>query len=228
MHLLKKPVLKYESAFYRTALSISIPVIISNLINIGLNMIDTIMIGKLGVLELSGVGAANRITFICSLMCFGFYGGMMIFVSQYWGAKDIKNIHRLLGVAYSCGIALCLCFMAISLIWPYQLMGLFGEDPRVIQHGVDFLRIVQISYLFSAVTFLLTCASRSIHRLLVPTIINTFALLFNVFFNYCLIFGKFGFPTWGVKGAAIATVGARLIEMILLLLYVYVLSKDSL
>jgi len=225
MNFLHKPIPKYSPVFYKTAFSICIPVVISNILAIGLNMIDTIMIGSLGVLELSGVGAANRISFICTIICFGYYGGVSVFVSQYWGIKDIRNIHKVLGIEYIFGLAIALTFMLLSMLIPYQLMGLFSKDPTVIGFGARYLVIVQFSYIFSAVTFLISFNSRCINRLLIPTAINAFALLFNTFFNYLLIFGKLGFPAWGVEGAAIATLAARIIESALMLLYVYK-SKD--
>lgn len=217
---------KMNPGFYKTVASIGVPVMISNLISIGLNMVDTIMVGRLGVLELSGVGAANRITFISQVICFGFYTGITVFLAQYWGIKDIKNIHRTLGIAYTSGFLLCALFTLAATIFAYPLMSLFSDDTAVIQYAVDYLRIVCFTYPISAISFLIIFASRSVHRLLFPTIFNATALLTNTFFNYCLIFGKFGFPAWGVKGAAVATLGARIIEMLLLLSYVYIFSKD--
>ena len=87
-----------DKQFYKMVLTIAIPVILQNLISIGLNMADTIMIGKLGVDELAAVGTANRLYFVFSSLCFGIYSGASVYVSQYWGVKDIKNICRTLGI----------------------------------------------------------------------------------------------------------------------------------
>ncbi|MCR4963413.1 MAG: MATE family efflux transporter [Firmicutes bacterium] len=214
------------ASFYKTAASIGVPVMISSLISIGLNMVDTLMIGRLGVLELSGVGAANRITFIAQVMCFGFYAGITIFLSQYWGIKDIKNIHRTLGIGYVSGFILCSLFTLAAVLFARPLMSLFSDDGAVIGYAVDYLHIVCFTYPLSAFSFLIIFACRSVHRPMIPTVCNATALLLNTFFNYCLIFGKFGFPAWGVKGAAVATLGSRVVELLLLLAYVYLFSKD--
>ncbi|MBR0375887.1 MAG: MATE family efflux transporter, partial [Firmicutes bacterium] len=81
-------------------LSIGIPIIIGHLISISLNMIDTMMIGRLGVQELAAVGAANRIFFIFIIVCFGFFSGASILLSQYWGIRDVANIRRITGLQY--------------------------------------------------------------------------------------------------------------------------------
>ena len=103
-----------DRQFYKTVLTIAIPVVLQNLISIGLNMADTIMIGKLGVDELAAVGTANRLYFVFSSLCFGIYSGASVYVSQYWGVKDIKNIRRTLGIDIILGGGMALLFTAIA------------------------------------------------------------------------------------------------------------------
>ena len=210
-----------DRQFYKTVLTIAIPVVLQNLISIGLNMADTIMIGKLGVDELAAVGTANRLYFVFSSLCFGIYSGASVYVSQYWGVKDIKNIRRTLGIDIILGGGMALLFTAIAIFAAPQVLGLFSSDPRVIELGTEYLHIVAISYFFTSMSFAINFNCRAIHMLKVPTAINTLALVINLVFNYLLIFGKFGFPKLGVKGAALATLLARLVEFILMYLCVY-------
>lgn len=217
-----------QPGFYRTALGIAVPVVVAHLIGISLNMIDTMMIGKLGLDELSGVGAANRVFFVFSIICFGFFSGVSVHIAQYWGKEDVSNIRRLLGIDYAFGLGVALVFMVLSYFCAPAILGLFADNPAIIDFGVGYLRIVQLSFPFTALSFVLSFNSRAIHRLLAPTVINGVALATNTFLNYCLIYGNFGFPMLGVEGAAIATVIARMLEFTCLALYVYLSGNHPL
>ena len=215
------PVLKYGKNFYMQALCIAIPIIIENLVSVGVNMIDTLMIGSLGINELAGVGSANRIYFVFIIICFGFYSGTAIHLAQYWGVRDLANIRRLLGIDYTFAVILSLSVMALAYFQAPALIGLFSDDSQVIGHGTTYLRIAQLSYICTAVTFSITFNCRSIRRLAIPTLINALALATKTLLNYCLIYGNFGCPALGVEGAAIAVVLARVLELIAMLTYVY-------
>ena len=212
---------KLDQTFYKTMMTIAIPIVIQNIISIGLNMADTIMIGKLGVDELAAVGTANRLYFVFSSLCFGIYSGASVYVSQYWGVKDIKNIRRTLGIDILLGGGMSVLFMAIAFFLAPQVLGLFSSDPNVIELGTQYLHIVAGSYFFTAMSFAINFNCRAIHMLKVPTAINTLALFINLGLNYLLIFGKLGLPRMGVRGAAYATLIARLVEFVLMFLCVY-------
>lgn len=210
-----------DKTFYKTVLTIAIPIVIQNLISIGLNMADTVMIGKLGVDELAAVGTANRLYFVFSSLCFGIYSGASVYVSQYWGVRDIKNIRRTLGIDIILGGGVSLLFTAIAIFFAPQVLGLFSSEPRVIELGTQYLHIVALSYFCTSMSFAINFNCRAIHMLKVPTIINTLSLLINLGLNYVLIFGKFGMPKMGVKGAAWATLIARIVEFVLMFICVY-------
>ena len=206
---------------YNTMLAIALPVIIQHLISIGLNLVDTVMIGRLGEAELAAVGIANRFFMIFGLFCFGFYSGCSIFISQYWGVRDIKSIRKVFGIELMSGLAVAVFFSFLALAFPGSIMRIFIKDPVVINYGIQYLRIIGYGYVFMAVSFSLSFNSRSIHRVKMTVVINTIAISINTFLNYILIYGKFGFPELGVRGAAIATVIARFLEFILLVYFIY-------
>ncbi|QSX05200.1 MATE family efflux transporter [Sedimentibacter sp. zth1] len=212
---------KLDKEFYKLLIVVAIPIIIQNLISIGLNMVDSIMIGKLGVNPLAAVGLANRIYFIFSMICFGIFSGSSIFIAQYWGVKDIKNIKKVFGINIFLGTALSLVSTIVVLIFSKQILSIFSSDNSVVEQGVDYLRIICFSYIFTALSFAASFNSRAIHKLRIPTLISAIAIMINTFLNYLLIYGKFGFPEFGVKGAAIATFIARIIEFIFMFLYIY-------
>ncbi|WP_206460719.1 MATE family efflux transporter [Anaerovorax sp. IOR16] len=212
---------KQEKSFYSKALLIAVPIIIQHLISIGLNIVDTLMIGRVGVLELAAVGAANQIYFIFTTICYGIFSGAAVYTAQYWGVKDIRNIRRVLGIDYM--VAFFMAFFVISCveIFAPQILWLFARDTLVIALGTQYLRIACLSYLFTAMSFAISYNCRSIQNLKVPTIINAIALSINTVLNYGLIYGNFNLPKMGVQGAAIATVIARSIEIFVLLIYIY-------
>lgn len=217
-----------DRQFYKTVWSISVPIVIQNLISIGLNMMDTIMIGKLGVDELAAVGTANRLYFIFSTLCFGIYSGAAVYVSQYWGVKDIKNIRRTLGIDILLGSGMSILFTLLAIFFGPQILGIFTKDPNVITLGCQYLKIVAISYLFTSLSFAINFNCRAIHMLKTPTVINTIALFLNLVLNYVLIFGKFGAPKLGVAGAALATLIARVVEFVLMTACVYLHKEHPL
>ncbi len=211
--------------FYRQLLTVGIPVLIQNLIAVGLNLADTIMVGKVSANALAAVGAANQVYFVYSVILFGIFSGAAVYTVQYWGIKDLVSLRKILGIDYVMCLALTVPVVIAAFFASPALMGLFTDDPEVIALGGDYMRIACFSYLFSGMTFVITYNSRAIIMLKVPTIINGGAILINVFLNYCLIYGNCGLPELGVKGAAIATLIARVIECLSMYSYVY-LSKD--
>lgn len=215
------PFWKKDKEFYSLLLKITIPIALQNLISASLNMVDTLMIGQLGEHEIAAVGLANEIFFLLNLFLFGICSGTGIFVAQFWGKGDIKNIRRVLGLSMLCGFGVAGVFTFIALVLPNQALGVFTRDPDVVELGSTYLSIVGLSYVMTGVTYAYSFALRNTAQPKVPMVLSTIAVLTNAVFNYLLIFGKCGFPALGVKGAAIATVLARALELCLVLLVVY-------
>ena len=210
-----------EKIFYKKMIFIGVPVVFQNLISIGLNLIDTLMIGMLGEQELAAVGAANQVYFIFTVSLFGLYSGAAVYTAQYWGAQDIDGVRKLLGIDYIVGFLFALIVSVVAYLFAPQIIGLFSQDQEVIGFGVDYIRIACFSYVFSGFSGAISYNSRAIQNLTVPTIINASALCVNAVLNYLLIFGKAGCPQMGVQGAAVATLIARVFELAALLIYVY-------
>ena len=208
--------------FYRKMFFIGIPVVLQNLISIGLNLIDSLMIGKLGEAEVAAVGAANQVYFVYVVTLFGFYAGAAVHTAQYWGAKDIASVRKMLGIDYIVGAGFSLVVSLFAYTCAPMIMGWFSEDPAVIQLGVDYMRIACFSYFFAGLSMAISYNSRAIQNLTLPTIVNAAALLLNAMLNYLLIFGIGIFPMLGVKGAAIATLIARVFEFIVMFIVIYV------
>ncbi len=211
--------------FYRKMIFIGIPVVFQNLISIGLNLIDTLMIGLLGEQELAAVGAANQVYFIFTVSLFGLYSGAAVYTAQYWGAKDISGVRKMLGIDYAVGMVFATAVSIIAFCFAPHIIQLFSKDPAVIDLGVQYIRIACFSYIFSGISSAISYNSRAIQNLKVPTMINAAALCVNAVLNTFLIFGIAGFPELGVRGAAIATLIARIFEFCALLTFIYTRSS---
>lgn len=214
-----------KKTFIRLLITIGLPIVLQQIVSLSLNMIDTFMIGSIGVEELAAVGAANKVYFIFSIICFGIYSGSSVYVSQYWGIKDVKNIRKVIAIEMRIGFFLALFTVLLALFLAPQILSLFVREPEVIATGSSYLRITCFTYMMTAFSFLYSFNSRAIHNLKIPTVASILAISINTFLNYALIFGTMGFPRLEVQGAAIATLTARFVEMLLILGYVY-FSKD--
>ncbi len=216
----KNEIIQSGQSFYGRIITVATPIIIQNLINTGLNLADTIMIGRLGEAELAGSGAANQIFGIFAILCFGLYSGAAVFVAQFWGAKDLKSIRKILGFDMSLGLVTAFLFFGVIQAFAPNLIALFANDSQVIAYGEEYIRLVSYSYIVTALTFAINFNSRTIQVLKVPTMISGSAVLVNVVFNWLLIYGIGPFPEMGVRGAALATVLARGSELTLQIVYI--------
>lgn len=208
-----------DPAFFRTLFVLSLPIVIQNLLVSSLNMIDTVMIGRVGENEVAAVGVANQYFFLLQMGMNGIASGCSVFFSQYWGSGNRSGIYRVLGIGFLSMLAVGAAFTLPALLIPAPIIRLFSRDAAVQALGRDYLLIVCLSYLPTAVSFLLANAHRSIGNAVSPMLISLGAVGINTLFNYLLIFGKLGLPVLGVKGAAIATLIARVAECALLLLF---------
>lgn len=209
-----------DKVFLKLAASLAIPIILQDILNSSVNMVDTFMIGRLGESEVAAVGLANQIFFIFQLILFGITSGSAIFIGQYWGKRDIDNIHKVMGISIGLSLSFALLFSVLAYFIPEKIMMLYSKDPDVIKLGCDYLEIIIISYFFSAIIVAVNSALRSTGKTTLPMCTTFISLFSNIIFNYIFIFVL----ALGVKGAAIATVLARLIEITSQLILIYKLK----
>lgn len=210
-----------DKDFYKKLMIIAIPITLQNLIGSSLNMIDTLMIGMVGENQLAAVGLANQFFLLILMGITGITGGTAIFTSQFWGKKDIVNIRRMLGICLISAVGVTTVGTVFVLLFPYQIMRFFTPDLAVVNLGAQYLRVVSISYIFTAITFSYNFSLRSIGKTSLPMIVSIIAVLINVTCNYIFIFGHFGAPALGVVGAALGTAIARGVETLILVGAIY-------
>ena len=203
---------------------IAIPIAIQNLINVGVSVTDTLMIGNIDELQLAGISQANQPYFIFTTLIFGLASGSMVLNSQYWGKRDIESIKTIMGLMMRIAIVGGLIASLVVLIFPKEVVSVFTNEKVVIEYGAMYLRIVGFSYVFSAFTGVYLMGLRSIQNVNVSMCIYGFIL--NVFLNYILIFGHLGMPRLEIIGAALATLISRVFESILVVIYMYGIEKQ--
>lgn len=207
--------------FFRSLLTVALPVAIQNLLSSSVNLLDNLMIGQLGDSAIAGLGIANQVFFLMLFIIFGINNGGAILVSQFWGKKDVANIRRVLGLCLSLGLAAAGVFTVVTVFFPGTVIALFSADSEVIKLGADYLGLVGLSYIATSISFAYAIQLRSVEKATAPMVISLITIGINCVGNYVLIFGLFGFPRMGVVGSALATCIARYIECFLLLVVVY-------
>lgn len=205
--------------FYKAVMILVVPLALQNLINVGVTATDVLMLGKVGQEVLSGCSLGGQVQFIMTLIFFGLSSGASVLIAQYWGKNDVRTIEKVLGISIKIGTAVAVFFTIVTFVFPVQIMKLLSSDAMVIEYGAKYLRIVCFSYIFSAWTMTYLNTLRSVEKVVISTVVYMSSLLINIVFNSILIFGFLGMPKLGIEGAAIATLIARIVEMLIVILY---------
>ncbi len=200
---------------------VALPIAAQSLIASSLSLIDNLMVGSLGELELNAVGVSVQLFFVNWMLLFGFTSGAATFISQFYGVNDIKNIKKTTGFALTVAVGIGVTFFVIGTFFPEYVLRIFTKFPEVIELGIVYIKAGAPCFLFLAITQPFTVALRATQQTRLPLYASVTALLMNTFLNYVLIFGKFGAPALGVQGAAVATSIARFIEMSIILFIVF-------
>ena len=216
-----------DKPFWKVTARLALPIALQNVLTSSFQLVDTLMVSQLGDVTLSAVGMAGQWGWMSLLLGFGLCSGMSVFVSQYWGVKDIKGIRRTLGITLMLCLLLTGAFMAVALLAPGFVLGLFNEDPAVVEVGIRYLTIVCFSYPAMVLTNVLATVLRNTEQVKAPLYVSMVTTVVNAVVNYGLIFGKLGMPELGVAGAAVATCISAWMGPVLLLV-VSALQKNML
>ena len=213
--------IRQDKHYFSRIAILGLPIATQNLVQSMLNMVDTLMIGQLGEVSIAAVALSNQVFFLLMLLVFGVSSASSIFTAQFWGKRDLDGIHRTMGLGLILSLTGGLLFTLGAWIFPAEILRIFSKDEAVIRAGVPYLKTVSCSYLFTAVTILIQVILRSTGEVRIPLYFSVGALSLNAVFNYGLIFGRLGLPELGIRGAALATAGARALETIAMLIYLY-------
>ncbi|MCL2057125.1 MAG: MATE family efflux transporter [Oscillospiraceae bacterium] len=214
-----------DRAFYRQLLTIAVPIGLTMLVSFGMSISDTVMLGSLSEVHLSAAALANQLGFIFMLFTFGVGGGSNVMIAQYWGKRDVDSIHRVMAIMYRALLIGGLIFTCVALLLSRQVMAVFTTDPRVIAEGARFLRIIAFSYFMMGISSTTLVMLRSVGAVRIALVVYISSLSMKIFLNWVLVFGNLGAPVLEIEGAAIATVAARLVELVIICVYMLKLEQ---
>ena len=212
---------RWDSLFVRRVLTITLPIILQNLISSSLQIVDGLMVSGLGDISYAAVVQANRFSFLFLLFCFGVSSGGAIFMSQFWGANDIRRMRQSLGVSLLWIGVVSLLFFLAAILFPGFIIGLFLPQGESAVIAKVYLRWVAPAYLFQGINMIYASCLKSGEKTHIPLVSSSIGIVLNTFLNYCLIYGNFGLPAMGVKGAALATCISAATTLILTLAMAY-------
>ena len=210
---------RIDTAFYKTALMLALPIAMQNLLTSCATLIDTAMVVSLGDASVSAMGAAGRFAFLLNIFSFGFASGTTALISQYWGAKDSKNLSKTYGFALTISMLFSLIYALALLFFPTHLIKLFTNSAEIAVLGAEYLRVYSLAVPFVVFSLVTAASFRAVESVTVPLISSAVGVVLNVIFNYLFIFGNFGFPALGLKGAAIASVIGMASQALILIIF---------
>jgi len=231
--VIKKDYFIGSANFYRRVFWVAMPIVIQNTITNVVNLLDNIMVGRIGTIEMSAVAIVNQLIFIFNLCIFGGLAGSGIFSTQYAGAKDNDGMRHCFRIK--------VITSAIILLFAGIILGLFSENlirlylsdttsaqdvSSTLSHGLNYMHIMMIGIIPFAFSQVYSGTLRETGETKIPMYASVAAILINLIFNYFLIFGKCGFPRLGVAGAAAATVFSRFVELAILVIFTHMRSGE--
>ncbi len=231
MNFLKK-LLVDDKGFYKKVFALALPIALQSMISIGVNMLDTIMVGKLGEVSLSATSLANQFISIYHILCMGLGMGASVLVSRYWGMREQEPekapeaLRKTICIVLRLTVGLAAGFALATLFIPDKIMGMYGNDAQIIEQGMVYFKYSIITYFFLGLSLVCTIVLRSVGQVKLPLFVSIGALFVNLGANYALIFGKFGCPRMGIAGAALATLIARIYEAGVICGYLMFIEKN--
>ncbi|MCQ2592784.1 MAG: MATE family efflux transporter [Treponema sp.] len=230
MNIFNKLIVR-DPSFYKKVLTLAMPIALQSMIAIGVNMLDTIMVGSLGEAELSATSLANSFISIYHIFCMGIGMGASVLISRYWGMKSSEpekaslSLKKTVCIMLRIALFLALLFAIITFFFPSLIMRSYTTDEKIISFGALYFKYSIITYFFLGLSLVCTIALRSVGQVKLPLYVSMGAFSINLAANYVLIFGKLGFPKMGVAGAALATLISRIFETAIICGYLF--FKDN-
>lgn len=214
-----------DRSFYKKLLQIAIPVVLQSVITIGVNMMDTLMVGQLGEAQLSATSLANEFINLFQILCFGMGYGAAVLTSQYWGQQDIPSFRKAVTIMLRLCLIISGAFTLAAFLVPASIMRLFTPDQELIRQGLLYMEISVWTFLPMGISLTITAVLRSFGEVKVSLLASIIAFFVNIFFNWVFIFGNLGAPRMEVRGAALGTLIARLFEVVFIFGYFIIIDQ---
>ena len=212
-------------SFLQKTLVLMLPVILQQLISIGINFMDNLMVGSFGETQIAAASFGNQFYSLFQFICMGLGSGAIVMSSQFWGRRELEPMRIAAAIALRVTVVLCAAFTVFSVAFPQLIMRAFTNEAAVITVGTPYMRLIGATFLLAGLSSTATYLLRSVGSVRVPLIGSAVAFFVNIFFNWVFIFGKFGAPALEIVGAAVGTVIARAVEFLIVFGY-YILRDD--
>ena len=187
-----------DREFMKKVMVVAIPMMLQQLITNSVNLLDNLMVGRLGPLAISGVALSNKFFMIIIASVFGVSSAATIFMAQYYGAENMEKMKQ--GFRYnllSC-FTVTMVFVGLGLLFPIPIISFFTQEPELIDMTMVYFPLAAITFIPQSISAAITSSMRSMGETRHPLFASMLSMLSNAFFNYCFIFGAFGFPAMGV------------------------------
>ncbi|MDR2665588.1 MAG: polysaccharide biosynthesis C-terminal domain-containing protein, partial [Oscillospiraceae bacterium] len=195
------------------------------LVALAVNLADNIMLGAYSEQALSGAALVNQVQFMLQQVVAGAGAGVVVLGAQHWGRGEVLPIRRVVSIGLKFSALVGVLFFAVASAVPERALGLLTDDASAIAEGVEYLRIMRWTYIIFSISNVLVYSLQSVQTAAVGTVMSLCTIAINVTLNYCLIFGHFGAPELGIRGAAIATLTSRVVELAIILVYILAVDK---
>jgi len=209
-----------EKGFYKWFFSLYVSIALQALITFVVNFADNIMIGMYDQSSMSGVSLVNMIQYLLMQLSNGIAAGVVVLSAQYWGKGETAPIRRIIALGMKFAMLTGAIFTFVTWRYPAECLSLLTNDPEIIGQGVEYLTYICLTYLVFTFSNTLILSFRSVESTKVAPVAALCSLVVNVILNYFFIFGNFGCPEMGARGAGLATLIARLAELIVVVIYV--------
>ncbi|MDF2154499.1 MATE family efflux transporter [Vibrio sp. CAU 1672] len=205
-----------DKLFWKKLVAIGLPVSLQSMLFSLLGAIDIFMVSQLGESATAAVGVGSRIFFFNLLTIFGLCGAVAVLAAQYSGAGNTSGIRTTLAQSWGIAITTTLPFITIYLLFSEEVVAFVSDSSEYQQYAIEYLEVTALSLLCTAIVVPMESVLRAVGEAKLPTQVSIIAIIVNVILNAVLIFGWFGFPQWGVFGAAVGTLLSRIVQTVLL------------
>lgn len=211
--------------FYAKMFKIAIPISLQQLITVGVNLMDTIMLSSMGDAQLSASSLAGQFINLFQIFCMGIGMGASVLTSRYWGMKEIPSLRKAVTIMLRFVAAFASVFTIATIAAPQIIMKIYTADAEIIGYGVQYLRWLIPTYICMGLSLTCTIVLRTVGQVRIPLLSSIGAFFVNVFFNWVFIFGKLGAPRMEIAGAALGTLIARVFELAFICGYFFLKDK---
>ncbi len=214
-----------DKELYLKMAKIAIPISLQSLITVGINLMDTIMLSKMGDAQISASSLAGQFINLFMICCMGIGMGASVLTSRFWGMQDKHSLKKTITIMLRFVVVFASIFTAITIISPEWIMRIYSDETPIITHGITYLKWMIPTYICTGLSLTCTIVLRTVGQVRIPLYCSISAFFVNVFFNWVFIFGNLGAPRMEIGGAALGTLIARVFELCFICGYFFFIDK---